>query len=94
MLPITQLNIIPGAIRGGGGNFGVVTEFVLKLHEQRKTVFSGQLIYPGVMAPQVFEIVNKLWAEKKSPKTAMGVFMASPPPAHQVNRPSVSFCVN
>jgi len=36
------------------------------------------------MAPQVFETVNKLWAEKKCPKTAIVVFLASPPPAHQV----------
>ncbi|KAJ1303157.1 hypothetical protein OPQ81_011358 [Rhizoctonia solani] len=34
------------AIRGGGANFGVVTEFVLKLHEQRPELWGGMLMYP------------------------------------------------
>jgi len=32
-------------IRGGGCNFGVVTEFVLKLYPQRATIYSGKLVY-------------------------------------------------
>lgn len=32
-------------IRGGGGNFGVCTEFVQKLHPQRATIFSGPMIF-------------------------------------------------
>jgi FAD/FMN-containing dehydrogenase len=39
--------------RGGGGNFGVVTEFVYQLHPQRRTVYSGLLIYP----PSALEVI-------------------------------------
>ena len=37
------------AIRGGGCNFGVVTEFELKMHPQRRTVFAGVIVYPGTV---------------------------------------------
>jgi FAD/FMN-containing dehydrogenase len=41
------------ALRGGGGNFGVVTAMRLRLH-QMSTVYSGMLIYPFVEAKAVF----------------------------------------
>jgi FAD/FMN-containing dehydrogenase len=34
------------AIRGGGGNFGVVTSLELRLHDVGPQVLSGQIIYP------------------------------------------------
>jgi hypothetical protein len=34
------------AIRGGGGNFGVVTRLVIALHEVGPQVLSGQIVYP------------------------------------------------
>jgi FAD/FMN-containing dehydrogenase len=41
------------AIRGGGGNFGVVTQFELRLHEVGPTVLGGMLLYPADQAAQV-----------------------------------------
>ncbi|KAH9482486.1 FAD-linked oxidoreductase [Psilocybe cubensis] len=58
------------AIRGGGGNFGVVTEFVLQLHPQRPTIYSGILIYPPSAIEQVLEVTLK-WMETMSEKEGM-----------------------
>lgn len=41
------------AVRGGGGNFGVVTSFEYRLHEVGPTVFAGLLVWPRDMAPEV-----------------------------------------
>jgi FAD/FMN-containing dehydrogenase len=41
------------AIRGGGGNFGVVTSFEYQLHEVGPTVFAGLLVWPRMMARDV-----------------------------------------
>jgi len=33
-------------VRGGGGNFGVVTNFEFKLHPMQRTVIGGDIVYP------------------------------------------------
>ena len=49
------------AIRGGGCNFGVCTEFVFQLHDQRKTVYSGFLIYPPPLLDDVLAVMDGWW---------------------------------
>jgi len=43
------------AIRGGGGNFGVVTRFDLQLHEFDRNVLSGLIVWPIDQARDVLE---------------------------------------
>ncbi|KAG6864277.1 hypothetical protein C0993_009051, partial [Termitomyces sp. T159_Od127] len=57
-------------IRGGGCNFGVVTEFVLRLHPQRKTVYAGMLVFPPPVLEKLVEVTQK-WRERAGEKEAM-----------------------
>ncbi len=43
------------AIRGGGGNFGVVTEFEYQLHPFDRNVLSGSIVWPVAQARDVLE---------------------------------------
>lgn len=54
-------------VRGGGCNFGVVTEFVLRLHPQRRTVFAGSLTFAGDRLRAITE-GTRVWFPAASPK--------------------------
>lgn len=41
------------ALRGGGGNFGVVTSFLFQLHEMQRDVVTGFFAYPLAEAKQI-----------------------------------------
>ncbi len=43
------------AIRGGGGNFGAVTQFDFQLHDFDRNVFSGMIVWPIDQAREVLE---------------------------------------
>jgi FAD/FMN-containing dehydrogenase len=42
------------ALRGGGGNFGVVTSFLFQLHEMQREVVTGWVAYPLAETKQIF----------------------------------------
>ena len=43
------------ALRGGGGNFGIVTSFEFQLHELGQQVISGLVVHPFADAAAVLE---------------------------------------
>ena len=53
-------------VRGGGGNFGVVTNFVLKLHPQPRKVFAGPVVFPPSMIGLVVSTLEE-WLSTATP---------------------------
>jgi FAD/FMN-containing dehydrogenase len=53
------------AIRGGGSNFGVVTEFVFDLHPQRRTVFAGMTFFTPDKLASITEVTKTWYANAK-----------------------------
>ncbi len=41
-------------VRGGGGNFGIVTSFEFRLHPMQRQVVAGSIMYPIARAKEVF----------------------------------------
>jgi FAD/FMN-containing dehydrogenase len=66
------------ALRGGGGNFGVVTAFQFRLHEMSPTVQAGQLGWPIEAAPAVLRQLTDFLADAPDALSAEPVFVAPP----------------
>ncbi|KAK7695635.1 hypothetical protein QCA50_000271 [Cerrena zonata] len=65
-------------IRGGGCNFGVVTEFVLQLHPQRATVFAGPVIFAPPQLESVATALDK-WTTTRCEKESIFSVMTRGP---------------
>ena len=50
-------------VRGGGGNFGVVTSFEFALHPMQRQVIGGLLVFPMDQAKKVFTFYSEYEAE-------------------------------
>ena len=68
------------ALRGGGGNFGVVTEFVLRLHPVGPEVTAGLIAWPASEADAVLQLYRNA-VESAPPELTLVVLRRNAPPA-------------
>ncbi len=65
-------------IRGGGGNFGVVTSFEFRLHPVGPTVLGGRLIYPLEKAKEVLQFYRGFIAKAPDDLDTFIAFVTAP----------------
>ncbi len=71
------------ALLGGGGNFGVVTEFEFELHPFERNLLSGSMVWPIDQARDVLEFYAE-WSAGLSDEMYVGPVMARDPNAGDV----------
>jgi len=67
------------ALRGGGGNFGVMTSFEYRLHPVGPTVFAGPVFYGAADAAQVLRGWRDLTATMPDELTSLADILVAPP---------------
>jgi FAD/FMN-containing dehydrogenase len=63
------------ALRGGGGNFGVVANLKLRAHKYTSTIFSGMIRYPAESLYELSAAVANWVRTSPDPKLAMHLFV-------------------
>lgn len=81
-------------VRGGGGNFGVVTEFRFRAHPVGPIVLAGMLVFEYERAHEVIAASRALQEQGLEDLTVYEVLAVAPPappfPAHVQGRPMVA----
>ena len=67
------------AIRGGGGNFGVVTSFEFRLHPVGPEVYSGLVVYPADQARRVLRAWRDFTVDAPAELSVWVVLRKAPP---------------
>jgi FAD/FMN-containing dehydrogenase len=67
------------ALRGGGGNFGVVTEFEFEGHPLGRELLAGMLVYPLDQAREVLAFTREWMEEAPDELTSFPVLVTAPP---------------
>jgi FAD/FMN-containing dehydrogenase len=67
------------ALRGGGGNFGVVTRFEFRLHPVGPDLLSGLVVYPLAQAKSVLQQYREFMAKAPDELSVWTVLRQAPP---------------
>ena len=67
------------ALRGGGGNFGIVTSFEFQLHPLGPQVLSGLIVHPFADAPEVLKKYRTFVAQMPDALSVWTVLRKAPP---------------
>jgi len=67
------------ALRGGGGNFGVVTRFSFRLHEVGPTITGGLIVWSAERATDVLAAYRDLTEQAPRELTAAAIVRLAPP---------------
>ena len=67
------------ALRGGGGNFGVVTRFEFRLHPVGPEVLAGLVVYPLAQAKSVLQQYREFMAKAPDELSVWTVLRQAPP---------------
>jgi FAD/FMN-containing dehydrogenase len=85
------------ALRGGGGNFGIVTEFEFRLREVGPTVLAGPLLFEYERGAEVLRAYRDIMDAADDDLGGCAVLQLAPPapfvPAELVGRPVVGIMV-
>ena len=66
-------------LRGGGGNFGIVTSFEFQLHRVGPTVLAGPIFFPGEQATQILRGYREYTASLPDEMTTLVNLTTAPP---------------
>ena len=66
-------------LRGGGGNFGIVTSFEFELNAVGPEILGGAIAWPATEAPKVLELFRTLMADAPPELTCVAALRKAPP---------------
>jgi len=67
------------ALRGGGGNFGIVTRFTFRLHEIGPTVYGGLIAWPFERADEILRAYRTITTEAPRELSVWMILLHAPP---------------
>ena len=66
-------------LRGGSGNFGIVTEFTFKLHPVGPMIYGGLLVYPPEQGPELLNFLGEFMPGAPDDLGGGAAFLSAPP---------------